>query len=1102
MDKAGRGGATAFAKGFDGGGGTFARVVATMAAKMTLAGAAVATVTPGIVQLTAALIPAAGAAVALPAALIGIQAAAAVVKVATAGVGDAITKDFTGTAKQAKKAMDALPPSAQRFARSIIALKPRIAELRASVAQRFFAPLQDEIRPLAERYFPMLRREMANTAGPLGGLGEQVAQTARKSVVFNAVRDVFRNTRLAAVELRGGIDPLVVGFSNLIRATVPELPKMASGFTGVATSVGKWLTQASKSGQIMQIYRNAIDTIKELGAIFGDLGAIVGVVYTQSNISGGNLLRTIKGLTAEAREFVTSASGVKTLQSGFGVLASMGEGLRTGLGGALVAIGESIRIAAPLLSQLAVIAGRLVAALAPLLPAMTMLAVQVLTALLPSIISLTGWLERNQDTVRSLAPYVLGAVVAFQAYRLAVIVASVATRTWAIAMGVAKVAQAGWTAVVWLATLPVKAHTAAMLLSRSTIGTWIGVKAIEAGAWARSTAAAVAARVATLGSTAATLGHRAATLASTAVTKASAAATATWAAVTAGATAVMKGVRIAVLAVNAAMRANPIGVVITIIMLLVGVLVILYQRNQTVRRVVDAAWKGIKTAISAVGSWFQNTLWPLFRKYLDFLMTHFRLFLRIAQSVWTTARSVISGQVALVIKVFQGLRNFVTKTLPDGFKSGVSAIQRYWKGVQEAARVPVAFVVNRVVNPFITGFNKISSVFGVKAVPTVGGFAEGGQIPGPPSSKDNRVAWLKDAAGRAVSSISVATGEFIVNARDTAKALPLLRWINDGMKGGPAAITRRLGRRPVDRAGDGSEGYAFAKGGLVGFLSDVWGAISDPAKLIKAPVEAMIRQIPGGGLVRDVLVGMGHKLISGLTGFLSGGGGFGGGTATGNVGKAQSFVRAQAGKPYGWANAGPGSYDCSGIVSAAYNVMKGKNPYSHTFSTGSLPGPWFAQGRRVGPLVAGWAHPGQRGASANVGHMAGSIGGMPFSSTGSRGVRVGPAADKVTDFAYIGAARAAGGLVELQKIAKVAQADFGNVTLAPGQNLIYNGLGRPEPLVTPKPPTGGPGGGARMHPDDIAALADAIGGVLGRALLGTVPATRAAARQAGRRPGR
>jgi hypothetical protein len=159
-------------------------------------------------------------------------------------------------------------------------------------------------------------------------------------------------------------------------------------------------------------------------------------------------------------------------------------------------------------------------------------------------------------------------------------------------------------------------------------------------------------------------------------------------------------------------------------------------------------------------------------------------------------------------------------------------------------------------------------------------------------------------------------------------------------------------------------------------------------------------------------------------------------------GAAGPFLRAQDGKPYIWASAGPHGYDCSGIVSAVYNLLHGKNPYSHTFSTGSLPGRWFTKPGVGGPLTAAWSNPGEAPASSTTGHMMGMVGGLTFESTGSRGVHLGKTTRRLTDFAHI-AHYARGGQVPVF--------DAGG-TLTPGLNTVYNGLGRPEPLV---PASGG-----------------------------------------------
>lgn len=61
---------------------------------------------------------------------------------------------------------------------------------------------------------------------------------------------------------------------------------------------------------------------------------------------------------------------------------------------------------------------------------------------------------------------------------------------------------------------------------------------------------------------------------------------------------------------NAALSANPIGIVVMAIAALIAGLVLAYKNSETFRNIVHAVWNGIKVAISAVWSWIQTTLWP------------------------------------------------------------------------------------------------------------------------------------------------------------------------------------------------------------------------------------------------------------------------------------------------------------------------------------------------------------------------------------------------------------------------------------------------------------------------------------------------------------
>jgi phage-related protein len=86
-----------------------------------------------------------------------------------------------------------------------------------------------------------------------------------------------------------------------------------------------------------------------------------------------------------------------------------------------------------------------------------------------------------------------------------------------------------------------------------------------------------------------------------------------------------------------------------------------------------------------------------------------------------------------------------------------------------------------------------------------------------------------------------------------------------------------------------------------------------------------------------------------------------------------AFAKAQDGKPYIWGAAGPVGFDCSGLMSAVTNVLRGEsNPYRRLGVAASAPWPGFVRG-----LSSSFA----MGSSPT--HTAGTLGGVNIESTGN-----------------------------------------------------------------------------------------------------------------------
>lgn len=103
---------------------------------------------------------------------------------------------------------------------------------------------------------------------------------------------------------------------------------------------------------------------------------------------------------------------------------------------------------------------------------------------------------------------------------------------------------------------------------------------------------------------------------------------------------------------NAALTANPIGLVVVAIAALVAIVILAWKHSETFRRIVIGAWTGIKAAALAVGSWFKNTLWPWIKGVADGIGNAFG-------KVPGLLKSAFSGLFNILTWPFRTAMNFI-----------------------------------------------------------------------------------------------------------------------------------------------------------------------------------------------------------------------------------------------------------------------------------------------------------------------------------------------------------------------------------------------------------------------------------------------------------
>ena len=164
--------------------------------------------------------------------------------------------------------------------------------------------------------------------------------------------------------------------------------------------------------------------------------------------------------------------------------------------------------------------------------------------------------------------------------------------------------------------------------------------------------------------------------------------TAAWVAqkiATVAATAATKGMTLAQYAaaaaqrvLNAAMKANPIGLVITIISALIAIIVSLVRNNDQLREKFVAAWTKIKSGVGAVVDWFKTVPGKIWNAIVGAVSRVKQWGSNLVSSAKSSANKLVSGVVD-TLKSLPGKVVSIGKDLVSGLWNGISGKLQWLK---------------------------------------------------------------------------------------------------------------------------------------------------------------------------------------------------------------------------------------------------------------------------------------------------------------------------------------------------------------------------------------------------------------------------------------
>jgi hypothetical protein len=275
--------------------------------------------------------------------------------------------------------------------------------------------------------------------------------------------------------------------------------------------------------------------------------------------------------------------------------------------------------------------------------------------------------------------------------------------------------------------------------------------------------------------------------------------------------------------------------------------------------VVRGVYNGvIRPALAALNSFFRSVIAPVFRWITN----------TIIRPLWTGAGNAIRAVWTGVIRpAFNALRSALT-TVRNAFSTAVSGIRRIWDGLRDATRKPVAFVINTVYN---NGIRKAwNLIAGLVKLPQLGHirFAAGGVVPagaygvlpGYAPGRDTMLAAVSPGEGWIRPDATRAVGSGFITGLNAAAA-----------RGGVSGAARWLSQLG---------GPAFQGGGIVGKIRDaVSGAknlairgasnrlargASFAAKRILDPILAQVNRMAGDSNWVKAMAALPRRMITGF----------------------------------------------------------------------------------------------------------------------------------------------------------------------------------------------------------------------------------------------
>lgn len=309
-----------------------------------------------VTALGAALAGAAPAAAVLVPGLATLLTLTSTLKVGLLGVGDALS-DAIGKDTFAK-----VSPQAERFVKAVKGIVPQLVRVKNTVQDRLFGGLADEVRPLAERYLPLLERSAAGVASTLNGALRRGLDSVNTAAARSQLAGVLEAARRSLSRFAPLVSRLPGLLLSLAATASPAFERLGATLVDKLGGAMERLSRSISAGTFSRFLDDALAVVGDLFRTLGSvLGVITGIGKAAQTVFGTQLTSPLAAAAKALDRFINSAKGQRFLTGLFEAAKPVLDQLVSLLGDVAGAVGDLFPVAAQL-------AGAFLSGLKPVVP--------------------------------------------------------------------------------------------------------------------------------------------------------------------------------------------------------------------------------------------------------------------------------------------------------------------------------------------------------------------------------------------------------------------------------------------------------------------------------------------------------------------------------------------------------------------------------------------------------------------------------------------------------------------------------------------------------------------------------------------------------------